>query len=346
MSANSNNQGRAYEYVIINRLYEYISEYRRANIIKNSSYEAAKKAYSEISSQLKEILPLSADAAIAKLYELEPLIFEDNDEVELRIQKDGEGEEGDVRDILIVRSAIGWEIGLSIKHNHFAVKHSRLSTTIDFGQKWYKKSCSETYWEELNEVFDKLDSYIEQGKEWNQVRNKDDEIYVPILKAFMKELNTAYKADNGICKRFVEYLMGTSDFYKVISIDSRRTTEIQCYNFHGQLNKRGKRKPKLCVPLVNLPDEIYHIDFKRDSKTTIEIVMNNGWSFSFRIHNADRRVAKTLKFDIQFIGVPVVLTIDCSWISIPDDSFLYDFTPQTSLMVAEDDITGNYGKKD
>lgn len=46
------------------------------------------------------------------------------------------------------------------------------------------------------------------------------------------------------------------------------------------------------------------------------------------------------------IGVPVVLNIDCSWISIPDDSFLYDFTPQTSLMVAEDDITENYGKKD
>lgn len=34
---------------------------------------------------------------------------------------------GDVRDIVIKRKDIEWEVGLSIKHNHDAVKHSRLA---------------------------------------------------------------------------------------------------------------------------------------------------------------------------------------------------------------------------
>lgn len=313
MSANSNNQGRAYEYVIINRLCEYIKQYRPVHILQNKSFEDAKDAYDEISQGLRDLFPLSADAAIAKLYDLEPLIFEDNDELELMIQNDGKGEDGDVRDILIIRSSVGWEIGLSVKHNHLAVKHSRLSNTIDFGDKWYNKKCSDTYWSEINSVFDKLDSYIAQNMEWNQITEKSDKIYLPILSAWMKELQKAYNEDHKICKRFVEYLLGRSDFYKVISLDKRRITKLQGYNLHGQLNKAGKRRPTTAVPLVRLPDAIYHIGFKRNSKTTIEIVMNNGWSFSFRIHNADRKVNKSLKFDIQFIGVPVVLSLDCPW---------------------------------
>lgn len=313
MSANSNNQGRAYEYVIINRLREYITQYRPVHILQNKSFEDAKKAYAEITQELKDLLSLSADVAITKLYDLEPLIFEDNDELELMIQNDGKGEDGDVRDILIIRTSIGWEIGLSVKHNHLAVKHSRLSNTIDFGDKWYNKKCSDTYWLEVNSVFDKLDSYIAQNMEWNQVARKSDEIYMPILSAWMNELQRAYNEDHKICKRFVEYLLGRSDFYKVISLDTKRLTKLQGYNLHGQLNKTGKRKPTTLIPLVKLPDTIRYIGFKENSKTTVEITMNNGWSFSFRIHNADRKVKKSLKFDIQFIGVPVVMALDCPW---------------------------------
>lgn len=69
---------------------------------------------------------------------MEPRIVEDGDDVlELLIQQDSHGKEGDVRDILIVRRNITWKIGLSLKHNHFAVKHSRLSKNLDFGQSWF-----------------------------------------------------------------------------------------------------------------------------------------------------------------------------------------------------------------
>ena len=71
--------------------------------------------------------------------ELEPRMAEvDSDELTLEFQKDGQGVKGDVRDIVIKRKNIEWEIGLSIKHNHDAVKHSRLSHKLDFSEVFVK----------------------------------------------------------------------------------------------------------------------------------------------------------------------------------------------------------------
>ena len=71
----------------------------------------------------------------------------------MKLQKDSEGEIGDVRDIIIVRRDIKWEIGLSIKHNHFAVKHSRLGKSLDFGERWFGVKCSEQYWEDIKRKY-------------------------------------------------------------------------------------------------------------------------------------------------------------------------------------------------
>nr|WP_322597221.1 HaeIII family restriction endonuclease [Mergibacter septicus] len=82
---------------------------------------------------LKKLYKISALAGVNTIFELEPLILDDgSDELELKIQSDDKGEKGDVRDVLIIRRGIEWEIGLSVKHNHFAVKHSRLSKKLDF----------------------------------------------------------------------------------------------------------------------------------------------------------------------------------------------------------------------
>lgn len=59
---------------------------------------------------------------------LEPQLTEPNgnEPLFLSLQADAEGIKGDVRDVLCIRKKNGWEIGLSCKHNHHAVKHSRL----------------------------------------------------------------------------------------------------------------------------------------------------------------------------------------------------------------------------
>ena len=131
MSDKSNNQGRAYEFVCLLTLGEEIGKIRPVNIVQNSSYLAAEYAWNTLSPEMKNIYKVSSYAAVIQIFELEPRIMEKGGDVlELRIQSDTKGKEGDVRDILIVRHNIQWEIGLSLKHNHFAVKHSRLSQKL------------------------------------------------------------------------------------------------------------------------------------------------------------------------------------------------------------------------
>lgn len=316
MSSKSNDQGRAYEYITLETLYSEISIVRKAEVIKNSSYYAAKAAWDNMTTSFQNILKMSARSFVPDIFDLEPLILEDeNDVVELLIQQDGRGEEGDVRDILIIRSGIEWEIGLSMKHNHFAVKHSRLSPTIDFGEKWYGYKCSEQYWSQTMPLFRRLESLRASGVKWEEVPNKHNDVYVPLLKAFIEEVKRACSQHKDLPGKMTEYLLGEYDFYKVISIDREKTTRINVFNLHGTLNQSSKKqKPKRNVPKTLLPTRIVSLDFKPRSKTTVELYMDNGWQFSLRIHSADKIVEKSLKFDIQSIGMPTtIISINCKW---------------------------------
>ena len=182
MSKLSNNQGRAYEFACLNELYKSISEYRNVELIKNSSYTAAKRAFATLTEKEKQTYRISALAMIPSIFKREPRIIEDDtDTLELYIQKDEEGEKGDVRDIIIARDGIKWEIGLSIKHNHFAVKHSRLSPSIDFGEKWFGFPCSEEYWEDIEATFRYLEKAKQQGKTFSEIPNKENKIYGSML---------------------------------------------------------------------------------------------------------------------------------------------------------------------
>lgn len=150
-----------------------------------------------------------------------------------------------MRDIVISRKDVQWEIGLSIKHNHFAVKHSRLAKSLDFGQKWFAMPCSEMYWNEVKPIFDYLDGEKSNKRNWSDLPNKEDDVYIPLLNAFMNEIKRSNKQNKEVPKRMVEYLLGEFDFYKVISIDSHRITQIQTYNLHGKLNRASVvAKPK------------------------------------------------------------------------------------------------------
>ena len=136
MSNTSNNQGRAYEYISLLSLHDAIKDVRPAQIIHNSSFEAAQRAWDTLQDDDKTLYTLSAKSTIDTIFALEPNIIEHSDDIlNLYIQTDKHGEDADVRDIIVGRKDITWEIGLSIKHNHMAVKHSRLAKSLDFGLK-------------------------------------------------------------------------------------------------------------------------------------------------------------------------------------------------------------------
>ena len=86
--------------------------------------------------------------AVNFLIDLEPRLsngINQSDVLQLEIVSDKQGQIGDVRDVLAIRSLQKWEIGISAKNNHRAVKHSRLLNDINFGEKWLGFSCSENY---------------------------------------------------------------------------------------------------------------------------------------------------------------------------------------------------------
>ena len=317
MSSKSNNQGRAYEFICLHSLCDAISQIRSAQIVKNSSYNAAGSAWNTLDTSEKALYTLSAKSTIETIFALEPNIVEESSDVlNLYIQTDQNGEEADVRDIIIARKDIVWEIGLSIKHNHMAVKHSRIAKTLDFGSKWYDVPCSATYWSDVKPIFDFLEKEKAKGTYFRVLKSKEDEVYVPLLNAFVREISTQVKKNDKIPRRLVEYLLSKYDFYKVISIDSRRLTTIQSFNMYGTLNLPSKKTaPSIRVPVINLPTSLLHIGFKPKSKTTILMCFDNGWQFSFRIHNAKDIIESSLKFDVQIIGMPADVNIkyNCKW---------------------------------
>lgn len=317
MSSKSNDQGRAYEYICLHTLNNAIGRIRNSEIEKNSCYEAAEHAWNTLSGAEKALYTLSAKSTIDTIFALEPNIIEkENDVLKLYIQSDEHGEVADVRDIIIQRKDIVWEIGLSIKHNHMAVKHSRLGKVLDFGEKWYGIKCSDDYWNEVKPIFDFLDVEKSKGTYFRDLNSKEDDVYVPLLNAFMREVKKQVENDSSIPRKLVEYLLSKYDFYKVISIDSQRITTIQSFNMYGTLNLPSKTQaPTLEVPVIDLPTSLLYIGFKPKSKTTVIMSFDNGWQFSFRIHNAKDIVKSSLKFDIQIAGIPadVDVKFNCKW---------------------------------
>ncbi len=172
MSNQSNNRGRAYEYICIMTLGEEIQKIRPAIVQTNSALVANKSAWDSMTAEFQNILTQSAKAAVATIFDMEPMILEPGEDMlVLYSQIDNEGQGGDVRDIVIARSDVRWEIGLSIKHNHFAVKHSRLAKGLDFGAKWFNIPCSNSYWADIKPIFDYLAEQKTLGKKWSELQD-------------------------------------------------------------------------------------------------------------------------------------------------------------------------------
>ena len=81
MSNQSNNQGRAYEYICLLTLNDEINKIRPSIIIENSAFIAAQNAWNSIDMDFQRILSESAFAAVATIFDMEPLIIEkENDD--------------------------------------------------------------------------------------------------------------------------------------------------------------------------------------------------------------------------------------------------------------------------
>ena len=302
--------GKSFEYALLISFEEKLKDKTNLDIVKNAALDVAKSCFNSVSDTERSEYLLSASFAVNFLIDIEPRLSNDigkKDILQLEILSDHHGKSGDVRDVLAIRLLQKWEIGVSAKNNHKAVKHSRLSSNIDFGEKWLGMNVSKEYFDTVTPIFANLEKNRKDNgakKKWSKLGDYHSTVYVPILKAFIKELKNLYKQDpEKVASNLVAYLVGNKDFYKVIK--GKNSVEIHAYNINGTLNLPFEKIiPKYRTPRVPLPTEIVDIDLKLNSATTAIIIMNNDWTLSFRIHNASSRVEPSLKFDINLLKSP------------------------------------------
>ena len=233
--------GKSFEYALLAQFEEKLKDKTNLEVIKNSAFEIAKGCFENVTKTEQSEYLLSASFAVNFLMDIEPRLSNDigkNDILQLEILSDNYGKSGDVRDVLAIRLLQKWEIGVSAKNNHHAVKHSRLSANIDFGEKWLGVKTSKEYFDTITPIFNDLERIRKESgakKKWSELGDYHSSIYVPILKAFIKELKNLYKKDSSkVASNLVAYLVGNKDFYKVIK--GKNCVEIQAYNINGTLN--------------------------------------------------------------------------------------------------------------
>lgn len=308
--------GKAFEYALLNAFLERLELLTKVSVVDNEPYKTAKKCFDTFNKTDKGLYNLNASFAVNFLIDLEPRLsngINKSDVLQLEIVSDKQGQIGDVRDVLAIRSLQKWEIGISAKNNHRAVKHSRLSNDIDFGEKWLGVPCSKNYFAEIKPILDelaKLRTASKATQKWSTLGDYHSSVYVPILNAFKRELIKLDKENPGIvAKNLVEYLIGNQDFYKVIK--GKNKVEIQAYNLHGTLNLPFENvKPKLKMQRLKLPNRLIEIVYQDNSQTTLLVSLTEGWQISFRIHNASSRIEPSLKFDINLVSAPHTLFVN------------------------------------
>lgn len=315
MSLSNTENGKAYEYACLMALKEHLSERTggTVTVAASEAYKTAQSAFDKAKREgISDKLVMAAHAAARVILRLEPQLQYGNGELVLVIQTDAQGISGDVRDVVCIRGANGWEIGISCKHNHHAVKHSRLSATIDFGAEWLGIPCSSEYFRTVVPIFNELKSMkttaIAEGRSlplWSDIPDKAERYYIPILKAFTDEMERLASNNPNVPSQLIDYMLGRYDFYKVITDDRKMTTRVEAINIAGNLNKPANGHHSIVdVARLKLPNRFYHMGLVPGSSNTVEIVCDEGWTLTMRIHNASSKIEPSLKFDVRLVSLP------------------------------------------
>lgn len=265
----------------------------------------------------QERFSMAAEQTIPTLCRLEPGLLNcqsQDDVLTVRLMPDSAGIQGDVRDVVFSRkyaceTVPHWEIGISAKNNHEAVKHSRISPHINIGKEWLSLDGTVEYLECVQSVF----AWVANAKragcvDWNDLgASKVQHVYAPLLNAFEAEMKELfYRYGEIVPVNLIQYLIGTKPFYKIIKKDASNIVIVRAFNFVAGLGTSyAGVKADIRPDEIPLPSRIVAI--YRETENKVMMVMDGGWQVSFRIHNASTRIENSLKFDIQLVGNPPIL---------------------------------------
>ena len=161
-------------------------------------------------------------------------------------------------------------------------------------------NCSIAYFDEIKPVFENLNELKVKKTYWRDIQNKSENVYKPILMAFMREIKRQFEVNGSIVpSKMTQYLIGTHDYYKLISNPKKQQTRLMVFNLYGSLNQT--LATETLNSKIKLPTRIISLEMKP--------------AISFRIHSAESLVVPSLKFDVQLMGVPAgIYTFDIPWL--------------------------------
>ena len=280
--------GRAFEY----GLAQAFRKTNKARIYPPDNLAGIKAAYEKQSDTERQRIDLASGEAAIFI-----ACHDDNAHTanSVYLPSNAEGQRGDVRDLVLKGG--GSDVGISAKNRHKAVKHSRLSDKIDFGKRWADHPNSSHYWKEVKPIFKMLRDIRDSSYStalFRDIENKSATVYAPVLMAFEDELVRLCEDYRSVfVKRLFQYLLGKHDHYKVVKENG--TVAIQSININGSLGWGKKWR---------IPDRVADIQRPSGRRNMLHVAFSGGWLLSFRLHNASSRVEPSLKFDIQFVGMP------------------------------------------
>ncbi len=222
-------------------------------------------------------------------------------EDDLYIEKiSSRGSSTDVTDVRLFNN--NNSTGLSLKSNHKAAKHPRVSPNIDIIGEWTGFSVDKIYMKKINNIFANLTKYTKNNNisKFNQIENIFTFLYKPICEAVANSLNRIFTSENGIeaMQNFIKYMVGSKDFYKINADFKNSELIIESYNLRGNLNI-GEQ--------LQLPTKCFKVSAEKSSRgnwNRVELSFNNGWKINMRLHNAESKIKKSLKFDTRIVEVP------------------------------------------
>lgn len=307
--------GKAFEYACLKQIEAVVFN---VEVEETNPFSTAKNAYERLSEEEKPLYDHAARTGVKIVLGLEPnLLSSDRDFIlSIAADRDAQGENGDVRDVLVKTKDGKWEIGFSCKHNHEALKHPRITSDYNFGKNWIGISCSDDFLNKMKSIMAPIEEYSKDNVLWRNVKNKYH-FYDQILDAYMEEIKSLCQMDKRVPAKLMSYWFGSNDFYKLIMEQVNGNTKIEAFNLKNTLGKSyNNLHPAAKVTKLKYPNRLIHIERKMSdsgnlSNTTLMLYFDRGWTVSLRLHNKDLEATPTsLAWDVELEGLPLTAYIN------------------------------------
>ncbi len=201
---------------------------------------------------------------------------------------DSAGVYGDVTDIRIISEREC--LNISLKHNHDALKHPRLTRLPN----WIGLNYDDEYTRIHNEIWDNFFELVEVVAP-NATLFRDltiidrdfvnDNLYDPFC-AFVADYLSENTSSPHAVRQMFNFLVGTYDFYKIID----RNDFIAIQEF------------------INIPIPT-RVKIKQTDRSHISMIFDNGIELNLRLHTASSRLIRSVKFDVRgiFDSIPTLI---------------------------------------